>query len=101
MTRRGHWVTSPDAPAVYQPGLPAGLELPHLPLALCAEVDPELWFPDPGEPADEAKEICGRCPEQQPCLSWALAANERYGVWHGLTTRERDQLVRRRRRRAA
>lgn len=101
MTRRESRVTIPDAPAVYLPGLPEGLELPHLPQALCAEVDPELWFPEPGEPSDDAKEICSRCPERKPCLSWALAANERYGVWGGLTTHERDRLVRRRRRRAA
>lgn len=96
MTRRGHWVTNPDGPAVYLPGLPVDLGFPHLPQALCTEADPELWFPEPDEPADEAKEICRRCLEREACLSWAIAANERYGVWGGLTPRERDRLVRRR-----
>lgn len=57
MTSRGWWVTSPDGPAVHQPGLPEGVELPDLPGALCAEVDPDLWFPNPGDSAEAAGDL--------------------------------------------
>ncbi len=36
-----------------------------------------------------AKRICARCPVQQSCLDHALAADEPYGIWGGLTPRER------------
>jgi WhiB family redox-sensing transcriptional regulator len=39
-----------------------------------------------------AKSVCARCPVAEPCLSWALAAGERYGIWGGLTEAERVQF---------
>jgi WhiB family redox-sensing transcriptional regulator len=43
-----------------------------------------------------AKQICLKCPIRQRCLDYALTNNERYGVWGGLTERERGSLLRRR-----
>ena len=63
--------------------------------ALCAEVDPELWFPESGEPNLAAKLICGRCEVRAQCLAFALESNEQYGVWGGLSLRERRWLRRR------
>jgi WhiB family redox-sensing transcriptional regulator len=48
-----------------------------------------------------AKAICARCPVRDPCRRHALAAEEPYGVWGGLTEAERDEIVRRHRRRPA
>lgn len=40
----------------------------------------------------KAKAICATCMVRQPCLEYALANNERYGVWGGLTDVERRAL---------
>ena len=57
--------------------------------ALCAYVDPELWFPEKGGPVNAAKRICQRCPVRSQCLAAALARCEQHGIWGGLTYRER------------
>jgi WhiB family redox-sensing transcriptional regulator len=41
-----------------------------------------------------AKAICARCDVRENCLRWALAAREPYGVWGGLSTEEREALLR-------
>jgi WhiB family redox-sensing transcriptional regulator len=41
-----------------------------------------------------AKEVCGRCPVIEPCRRHALAVQEPYGVWGGLSEEERDAIVR-------
>jgi WhiB family redox-sensing transcriptional regulator len=65
--------------------------------ALCAQVDPELWFPESGQPNVKAKLVCGWCDVQAECLAFALRANEQYGVWGGLSPEERRRLRRRQR----
>jgi WhiB family redox-sensing transcriptional regulator len=65
--------------------------------ALCAQADPEAWFPDKGESTRLAKAICAGCPVRVPCLAYALDHNERFGVWGGLSERERRELPRGRR----
>ena len=58
--------------------------------ALCVQMDPELWFPETGYSATEAKRICSQCPVRRECLDYALAIPERLGgVWGGLTETER------------
>lgn len=63
------------------------------PTALCAEADPELWFPPPGDGRTSrmAKQLCQRCPLLTVCRSWALEhpREARHGVWGGLTEQER------------
>jgi hypothetical protein len=60
--------------------------------ALCATVDPELWFPPPGARATAAKRICAGCPVRAECLAFALAVAPQYGIWAGLNTTELDAL---------
>lgn len=62
--------------------------------ALCAQTDPEVFYPDNGEPVTEAKRVCARCPVNTQCLQWALANNERFGVWGGASERERRRMTR-------
>lgn len=57
--------------------------------ALCAEADPELWFPEKGKSNVEAKRICGRCPVKTQCLHDAVERGEPYGVRGGLSEHER------------
>jgi hypothetical protein len=66
--------------------------------ALCAEVDPELFFSDQGVPPTEAKSICARCDVQSECLEWALDNDEEFGIFGGLTPRERRREAKRRKR---
>jgi WhiB family redox-sensing transcriptional regulator len=65
--------------------------------AACATADPDLFFPEPGTPAEriaEAKQICARCPVRQACLEDALRRGEPDAICGGLTARERHRAVR-------
>lgn len=63
--------------------------------ALCAQTDPEAFFPEKGGSTREAKRICQSCPVRAECLEYALAHDERFGIWGGLSERERRRLKRR------
>ncbi|MBF6138237.1 WhiB family transcriptional regulator [Nocardia otitidiscaviarum] len=58
-------------------------------LALCSQTDPDVFFPEKGGSTREAKLVCGRCEVQGECLEYALAHDERFGIWGGLSERER------------
>jgi WhiB family redox-sensing transcriptional regulator len=62
--------------------------------ALCAETDPDAFFPEKGESSREAKRICLGCEVKRECLEHALTNQERFGIWGGLSERERRRLVR-------
>ena len=61
-------------------------------LALCAEADPDEWFPEKGGSSRKAKAICAGCPSRLPCLEFALENNEGYGIWGGLSEQQRRRL---------
>jgi WhiB family redox-sensing transcriptional regulator len=63
--------------------------------ALCAQTDPEAFFPEKGGSTREAKKICTGCEVRSECLEYALAKDERFGIWGGLSERERRRLKRR------
>ena len=65
--------------------------------ALCSQTDPEAFFPEKGGSTREAKRICSRCEVKTECLEYALGHDERFGIWGGLSERERRRLKRRRR----
>lgn len=71
-------------------GTPAWYEL-----ALCAQTDPEAFFPEKGGSTREAKRVCASCPVAKRCLEYALENDERFGIWGGLSERERRKLKRR------
>lgn len=60
--------------------------------SLCAQTDPEAFFPEKGGSTREAKRICGSCQVKGECLEYALENDERYGIWGGLSERERRKL---------
>ncbi|MGO9034349.1 WhiB family transcriptional regulator [Mycobacterium sp.] len=62
--------------------------------ALCAQTDPEAFFPEKGGSTREAKKICLGCEVRAECLDYALAHDERFGIWGGLSERERRRLKR-------
>jgi WhiB family redox-sensing transcriptional regulator len=63
--------------------------------ALCAQTDPEAFFPEKGGSTREAKRICQGCEVRAECLEYALAHDERFGIWGGLSERERRKLKKR------
>ncbi|KOX11668.1 WhiB family transcriptional regulator [Nocardiopsis sp. NRRL B-16309] len=60
----------------------------------CA-ADPDAQFVQ-GREQNRAKLICRGCPLRTPCLAEALDARIEFGVWGGMTERERRALLRRR-----
>lgn len=60
--------------------------------ALCAQTDPEAFFPEKNMPNREAKRVCAGCEVRKECLDYALKHDERFGVWGGLSERERRLL---------
>ena len=63
--------------------------------ALCAQTDPEAFFPEKGGSTREAKRVCLSCDVRGECLEYALAHDERFGIWGGRSERERRRLKRR------
>ena len=59
--------------------------------ALCAEIDPELFFPDKGGPARDAIKVCKRCPVQEPCLQFAIDNRIIDGIWGGQVPNQRKR----------
>ncbi len=72
-----------------------GVELSWQERALCAQTDPEAFFPEKGGSTREAKRVCLSCDVRGECLEYALANDERFGIWGGLSERERRRLKRR------
>lgn len=64
--------------------------------AACLGADPELFFGEVGFNLEGAKAICQTCPVRQECLDFALANGEKFGLWGGLSVKERRQERRRR-----
>ncbi len=62
--------------------------------ALCAQTDPEAFFPEKGGSTREAKRVCRGCEVRAECLEYALEHDERFGIWGGLSERERRRLKR-------
>ena len=60
--------------------------------AACHGTDLNLFYPERGESAGPARQVCARCPVRQPCLEYALSNRITYGIWGGLTERERRPL---------
>lgn len=62
--------------------------------ARCLDADPEAFFPEKGGSTREAKRICAACPVREECLEYALENDERFGIWGGLSERERRRAKR-------
>lgn len=78
------------APAHMEPFHPE----PWMQDALCPQTDPEAFFPEKGGSTKQAKSICATCDVVQQCLDYALEHDQRFGIWGGLSERERRKLRR-------
>jgi WhiB family redox-sensing transcriptional regulator len=68
--------------------------LPWAHEAKCLHAEPDTFFPEKGGSTREAKRICTGCPVRDECLEFALSNDERFGIWGGLSERERRKLKR-------
>lgn len=68
--------------------------------AVCAQTDPELFFPEKGGDGtcttSIARRVCASCPVRVACLEHALDTGQAHGVWGGKTPRERREIRHRR-----
>jgi WhiB family redox-sensing transcriptional regulator len=62
--------------------------------ALCAQTDPEEFFPEKGGSTRAAKRVCRACEVRAECLEYALEHDERFGIWGGMSERERRHIKR-------
>lgn len=60
--------------------------------ANCNDKDADLFFPNRGASTREAKKICSECPVQEHCLEYAIVNAEKFGIWGGLSERERRKI---------
>lgn len=65
-------------------------------LSNCLGVDPDLFFPERGASTREAKEVCRGCVVREDCLEFALSNGEKFGIWGGMSERERRRVRRQR-----
>jgi WhiB family redox-sensing transcriptional regulator len=61
-------------------------------LGECRKTDTETFYPEKGRSTREAKAVCVNCQVRAECLKYALDNDERFGVWGGLSERERRKL---------
>ena len=57
--------------------------------ALCSQTAPEAFFPEKGGSTRDAKRVCAQCEVREQCLKWAIDHDERFGIWGGMSERER------------
>jgi len=62
----------------------------------CLGVDPDLFFPERGASTKEAKAVCRSCVVKEECLEFALVNSEKFGIWGGMSERERRRIRRQR-----
>ncbi len=74
--------------------VPSARDLGWQERALCAQTDPEAFFPEKGGSTREAKQVCRSCEVRAECLEYALENDERFGIWGGLSERERRRIKR-------
>jgi WhiB family transcriptional regulator, redox-sensing transcriptional regulator len=84
----------PLAPGIIEIGVDDAIGLAWQDRALCAQTDPEAFFPEKGGSTREAKKVCRACEVRAECLEYALEHDERFGIWGGLSERERRRLKR-------
>ena len=71
-------------------------ELAWQDLANCRGADPDLFFPERGASTRTAKSICRECSVQADCLEFAIVSSEKFGIWGGMSERERRKIRRER-----
>ena len=69
--------------------------------ANCSDTNPKLFYGENGMDSGKAKKICRGCVVREDCLEYALAFPEHFGIWGGMSERERRRVLKRRRQAAS
>ena len=69
-------------------------ERPWSVFAACQDAKDVSFFPQGKAEEKAAAAICAICPVREECLDHALATNERFGMWGGVSERQRRSLAR-------
>lgn len=59
--------------------------------ALCAQIDPELFFDSSNTAL--AKAICQKCPVKEECYEYSFTFEAQHGVWGGETATKRKRII--------
>ena len=74
--------------------VPITEERPWAVFAACRDRDPDVFFPATVEEEREAIRICNGCAVNLDCLAFALETKVSFGIWGGLTEKQRRSLRR-------
>ena len=75
--------------------VPITEERPWVVFGACREADSDFFFPTSREEERQAIAICATCPVRVQCLEYSLEARERFGIWGGMTEKQRRRLLKR------
>jgi WhiB family redox-sensing transcriptional regulator len=64
--------------------------------ANCTGANADLFFPERGASTRTAKAICRACDVREDCLEFAITTGEKFGIWGGMSERERRKVRRER-----
>lgn len=62
--------------------------------ANCTGANADLFFPERGASTRTAKAICRACDVREDCLEFAITTGEKFGIWGGMSERERRKVRR-------
>ncbi len=64
--------------------------------ALCAQTDPDIFYPEKGGSTAPATSICENCGVRSECLEYAVTNDIRHGIWGGTSDNDRKRMARER-----
>ena len=64
--------------------------------ALCAQTDPDIFYPEKGGSTAPATSICEGCSVRAQCLEYAITNDIRHGIWGGTSDNDRKRISRER-----
>jgi WhiB family redox-sensing transcriptional regulator len=85
----------PGSRGIELPTAPITEERPWVVFSACRDRDSDLFFPETKAQERSALRICAICPVQAECLDYAFEADVRFGVWGGMSEKQRRRLARR------
>ena len=65
--------------------------------ALCAQTDPDIFYPEKGGSTAPATSVCNNCSVREQCLEYAIVNDIRHGIWGGTSDNDRKRIARERR----
>lgn len=95
--------TSTPAPAaqnlmqgIFDLGYGTGGDLSWMEDALCAQTDPDIFYPEKGGSTTPATSVCANCTVRSECLDYAVTNDIRHGIWGGTSDNDRKRMSRER-----